>query len=162
MSTPELLWQPPPEDWNASSRAVANQFDLTTPRLDEAAVLALIEDERALTLQLRLLDRFSDNGISAAASGRLADNDLTVDLWLISFRVLGCDVETATLNPFAARSRRLGATRLIHEYRPTVKNGMVREHYARLGFEPLDRGPDGSLALLGFRSAPTCIRTLEA
>jgi predicted enzyme involved in methoxymalonyl-ACP biosynthesis len=32
---------------------------------------------------------------------------------------------------------RRGATALVGEYRPTAKNGMVAEHYRRLGFTPM-------------------------
>ena len=52
----------------------------------------------------------------------------------MSCRVLGPGVEETTLNLVAEAARRLGAQRLIGEYRPTAKNGMVREHYRKLGF----------------------------
>jgi predicted enzyme involved in methoxymalonyl-ACP biosynthesis/acyl carrier protein len=48
-----------------------NQVNLTTRRYTEADVLAIIDDPRALGLQLRLLDRFGDNGIIAILIGRL-------------------------------------------------------------------------------------------
>ena len=93
-------------------------------------------DPSALTLQLRLLDRFGDNGIIAIVIGRFepATSDMLIDTWLMSCRVLGRRVEEATLNLVAAEARALGAERLVGEYRPTAKNGMVREHYQRLGF----------------------------
>jgi len=145
-----------------------NQFNLTTRRTDEAAVLALTGDNRALTLQLRLLDQFGDNGIIAIVAGQFAGDtaDMTIDTWLMSCRVLGRQVEAATLNLIVSQARLLGAVRLIGEYRPTAKNGMVREHYARLGFDLLDRRSDEStfwsMALSDFRPFPTCIRTVEA
>ena len=87
-------------------------------------------------LQLRLLDRFGDNGIIAIVIGRhdSGDEDLLIDTWLMSCRVLGRQVEPTTLNLVAAAARRLGARRLIGEYSPTAKNGMVRAHYRKLGF----------------------------
>ena len=42
-----------------------NQFNLTTRRYTEAEVAAVIADPAVLTLQMRLLDRFGDNGIIA-------------------------------------------------------------------------------------------------
>jgi predicted enzyme involved in methoxymalonyl-ACP biosynthesis len=59
----------------------------------------------------------------------------------------------------------LGAGRLVGEYRPTKKNGMVREHYARLGFTPLETAEGGSsravLDLSTFTPAETFIDVRE-
>ena len=115
-----------------------NQFNLMTRRYTEEEVLALMADNAAFGLQMRLLDRFGDNGIICIAIGRLQDSaDVVIDTWLMSCRVLGRQVEEATLNLVAAEARRLGATRLIGEYRPTAKNGMVAAHYEKLGFAAL-------------------------
>ena len=57
-------------------------------------------------------------------------------------------------------ARRLGGRRLIGEYRPTAKNGMVKEHYAKLGFAPLDVDADGNkrdqLDLAGYSTCRSC------
>ncbi len=144
-----------------------NQFNLTTRRTTEDEVAALIADERALTLQIRLLDRFGDNGIIAIIAGSFAPNtlDLHIDTWLMSCRVLGRGVEAATLNLIVAEAGRLGAKRLIGQYRPTEKNAMVRDHYATLGFLPLDADAEGNtrwtLSLDGFSPTPTFIRAVQ-
>jgi FkbH-like protein len=115
-----------------------NQFNLTTARYTEDDVLAVMRDPRAFGLQLRLLDRFGDNGIIAILIGRLQDNnDLLIDTWLMSCRVLGRKVEAATLCLLVAQARRLGATVLRGVFRPTAKNAMVKDHYAKLGFSPV-------------------------
>ena len=113
-----------------------NQFNLTTRRVTEDEIRARTNDPRALGLQLRLTDRFGDNGIIAIVSGHLVEGgaDFTIDDWLMSCRVLGRQVEQATLNLLAAQARQLGAGRLVGDYIPTAKNEMVRDHYTRLGF----------------------------
>lgn len=113
-----------------------NQFNLTSRRYTEAEVEAVAADPCAFGLQLRLIDRFGDNGIIAIVIGR-ADSAGTVliDTWLMSCRVLGRGVEQATLNLAAEEAKRLGGRALIGEYRPTSKNGMVRTHYQKLGFD---------------------------
>ena len=112
-----------------------NQFNLTTRRYTENEVQALMRNPRAFGLQLRLLDRFGDNGVIAILIGRmLEDSDLLIDTWLMSCRVLGRQVEPASLNLVAGQARSLGARRLIGEYIPTKKNGMVKDHYPKLGF----------------------------
>jgi FkbH-like protein len=112
-----------------------NQFNLTTRRYSEADIISIMEDQRSFGLQLRLADRFGDNGTIAAVIGRLQPSgEIFIESWLMSCRVLGRGVETATLQLVVDQARRLGAARIIGEYRPTAKNGMVRDLYARLGF----------------------------
>ena len=144
-----------------------NQFNLTTKRTDEATITGLIADPKALTLQIRLLDQFGDNGIIAVIIGRfeIASTDMSIDTWLMSCRVLGRGVEQTILNLIVEQARQLGAYRLIGEYRPTAKNGMVREHYAKLGFTPLAELDGGvtrwELRLDSFVPAETFVRTVE-
>ena len=143
-----------------------NQFNLTTRRYTEDDVLAIMRDPRAFGLQLRLVDRFGDNGIIAILIGRMtSDTDLLIDTWLMSCRVLGRQVEPTSLNLIAAQAQALGATRLIGEYVPTKKNAMVRDHYAKLGFAPLATDTSGAtravLDLTGFVPADTFIDVKE-
>jgi len=143
-----------------------NQFNLTTRRYTEADVQAVMNDERAFGLQLRLLDRFGDNGIIAIIIGKMQDEaTLLIDTWLMSCRVLGRQVEATTLNLIAAQAKLLGARRLVGEYLPTKKNGMVKDHYARLGFTVTDVAADGSsravLDLADFAPADTFIEVRE-
>ena len=121
-----------------------NQFNLTTRRYSESDVRAVMDDAQAFGVQLRLLDRFGDNGIIAIVIGRLRDEELHIDTWLMSCRVLGRQVEHATLGIVAAEGLRLGARALIGDYAPTAKNGMVREHYGKLGFELLAETAQGN------------------
>jgi FkbH-like protein len=144
-----------------------NQFNLTTRRYTEEDVLAVMHDPRAFGLQLRLIDRFGDNGIISIIIGKLEGDstDLLIDTWLMSCRVLGRQVEPTTLNLVADQAKRLGALRLIGEYVPTKKNGMVREHYSKLGFTVTHEGPSGEsravLDLREFRPADTFINVRE-
>ena len=134
----QMIWRP--FDKIGLSRTVqlinkTNQFNLMTRRYTEDDVIAVMNDPAAFGLQLRLLDRFGDNGVIAIVIGKMIDTEsCAIDTWLMSCRVLGRGVEAATLNLVAAAARRLGATRLVGEYRPTAKNGMVAGHYERLGF----------------------------
>jgi FkbH-like protein len=121
-----------------------NQFNLTTRRVTDEQVTELIEDAQALTLQIRLLDRFGDNGIVVIVSGKPEGDAIRLNTWLMSCRVLGRGLEEETLNLIVAEAKRLGARRLIGEYRVTAKNGMVREHYQRLGFKLLNQTDTGS------------------
>jgi FkbH-like protein len=114
-----------------------NQFNLCTRRRSEAEVAALESMPGTLTMQVRLTDRFGDNGIIAVVVGMPDDNAWILDTWLMSCRVLNRGVERAMLNVIVARARAYGLKRLLGHYQPTEKNALVRDHYARLGFLPL-------------------------
>jgi FkbH-like protein len=133
-----------------------NQFNLTTKRYTEAEILDVMADDRAFGLQLRLLDRFGDNGIIAIVIGRLTGTDCQIDTWLMSCRVLGRGVEAATLNLIAAQAAAMGAERLIGTYIPTAKNAMVADHYQKLGFDAA-----GILSLGSFTPIETFIESQE-
>jgi FkbH-like protein len=144
----------------------SNQFNLTTRRYADEDVLAVMADPDAFGLQLRLLDRFGDNGVIAIVIGRLRDNkDLDIDTWLMSCRVLGRQVEPTTLNLVAQEAAKLGARRLVGTYIPTKKNAMVKDHYAKLGFATMSATADGGstnvLDLAAFVPANTFIHVTE-
>ena len=83
-----------------------NQFNLVTCRVSEDDIQALICDPEALTLQIRLLDQFGDNGIISIVFGKFDPGTLTIRLetWLMSCRVLGRGMEEETLNLVAAEA----------------------------------------------------------
>ncbi len=144
----------------------SNQFNLTTRRYTDADVLAVMADRQAFGLQLRLTDRFGDNGIIAIVIGRLQpDRDLIIDTWLMSCRVLGRQVEPTTLNLICQEALKLGARRVVGAYVPTKKNAMVKDHYARLGFTVMETTAAGGnrnlLDLAGFVPAETFIHVTE-
>jgi FkbH-like protein len=153
----------------------SNQFNLTTRRYTEDDVIAVMADPAAFGLQLRLLDRFGDNGIIAIVIGRLqAERDLNakepvtdlhIDTWLMSCRVLGRQVESTTLNLIAREAAKLGARRLIGEYIPTKKNAMVKNLYTSLGFTTITTSEAGGsrnlLDLTAFRSIETFVQFVE-
>ena len=118
-----------------------NQFNVTTRRYVESEVRALIASPEAITLTARLADKFGDNGLIAILIAKLDEGGAaTIDTWLMSCRVLGRRVEEACLNAMVEACRSRGLDRLIGIYKPTEKNGMVRDLYPRLGFSPLSSG----------------------
>ncbi len=101
-------------------------------------------DPQVVTLRCRLTDRFGDNGIiGVMIAVREKGMEWAIDTWLMSCRVLGRGVEQAMLDLLIQEVSGRGGKRLIGRYIPTAKNGMVKDHYAGLGFEPLDPGPNG-------------------
>ncbi|AHL75470.1 methoxymalonyl-ACP biosynthesis protein [Stutzerimonas stutzeri] len=124
-----------------------NQFNLTTRRYSEAEVERIASDPCSVALAIRLADKFGDNGLISVVLARpdeaIAADELLIDSWLMSCRVLGRQVETAVLEVLAKTAVAAGYSALIGEYRPTERNGMVAEHFPRLGFDQY-RAPDGA------------------
>lgn len=123
-----------------------NQFNLTTKRLSEADVRTLMQDPSVVTWQVRLRDKFSDHGVIALLCGQLGETrDFTLQVWLMSCRVIGRGVEQACINLVAAEARRLMANCVLGSYRHTAKNGMVKDLFPQMGFirlNPDDMGEE--------------------
>jgi FkbH-like protein len=139
-----------------------NQFNLTTRRYTEAEVAAFETDRDVLGLQIRLQDRFGDNGMISVVICKRDGERWLVDTWLMSCRVLNRRLEEQVLNILCAAARTQGILELVGEYRPTAKNGMVREHYRKLGFTLAAEHADTvtwTLALDGYepRTVPIAI-----
>jgi FkbH-like protein len=140
-----------------------NQFNLRTRRYTEAEIASILTESNVFGLQMRLLDRFGDNGIVGIVICHVRDNgECFIDTWLMSCRVLGRGVEEATLNIIAQEAQRFGAAKLIGEYLPTQKNNMVAHHYEKLGFEVTLLSSDGvsinSLPISDFKDRHVLMR----
>ncbi len=142
----------------------SNQFNLTTRRYGEDQIAAFEADFAKFTLQVRLADRFGDNGMISVVIFDKGKTAWTCDTWLMSCRVLGRRVEEAVLAIVAAAARKAGAKRLIGHYLPTAKNGLVAQHFDRLGFVQTGAAADGAtqwtLELAGY-AAPELPMVIE-
>jgi FkbH-like protein len=123
----------------------SNQFNLTTRRYSEEETKRFAANPKAVTLRCRLTDRFGDNGIiGIMIAVEEKSGDWVIDTWLMSCRVLGRGVEQAMMDLLVQEVSNRGGQRLIGLYCPTAKNDMVKDHYAGLGFEPLDSDAKGN------------------
>lgn len=128
----------------------SNQFNLTTRRYTEAELQRLVADPSVVAMCFRLKDRFGDNGLISVILARpdehWGQSAFLIDTWLMSCRVLGRQVEAAALEVLAKEAAGRGARVLIGEYRPTSRNGLVSDHYAKLGFAPASPRPESESA----------------
>jgi FkbH-like protein len=140
----------------------SNQFNLTTRRYSEAEVAAAERDPDCFTLQIRLADTFGDNGMISVVICRRRGRDWDIDTWLMSCRVLGRRVEEAVLQEILREGRRRGVRRLTGRYVPTSRNSLVEDHYAKLGFEAVERHDDGTTVWrLEVAAGPTSTLPME-
>lgn len=125
----------------------SNQFNLTTRRYSETEVERFEQDPSIVSMQIRLSDIFGDAGMISVVIGRLQDQALHIDTWLMSCRVLGRRVQEAALQALVGQAKALGATRLVGYHAPTPRNGIVADHYSKLGFQPVAESSDASVNL---------------
>lgn len=143
----------------------SNQYNLTTRRYSNADVLAILDDPRWITRTVSLTDKFGDNGLISVVIGRAEADELVIDTWLMSCRVLKRTVEHHLLNHLASIARRKGLRRIRGDYIPSGRNGLVEDHYERLAFTCTRKEPDGrsSWELLldaSWRPLPSYIETV--
>lgn len=117
----------------------SNQFNLRTVRYTEDQIIAIERSDKYATFAFSLEDKFGDNGLIAVVIMDKKDQyTLFIDTWFMSCRVLKRGMENFTINTLVEYAKQNGFKTIIGEYRPTVKNAMVSEHYAKLGFEKID------------------------
>ncbi len=66
-----------------------------------------------------------------------------IDTWLMSCRVLGRKVEHMVLREIIEHARAAGIQSLTGMYRPTDRNKLVVDHYAKLGFTKVGEEASG-------------------
>jgi FkbH-like protein len=113
----------------------SNQFNLTTRRYSESEVEAIENDPAKFCLQVRLADRFGDNGMISVVIFDVGVEEWSCDTWLMS-----CRVSRATRGRACAchscRSCKKGRRQALKgTYLPTKKNSLVAEHFAKLALQ---------------------------
>jgi FkbH-like protein len=122
----------------------SNQYNLTTRRYTDPEVAQAERDPSVFTLQVRLADTFGDNGMISVVICRPGGAGAwEIDTWLMSCRVLGRKVEHMVLGEILQHARHAGIEKLAGVYRPTERNNLVVDHYAKLGFLKIRENDSG-------------------
>ena len=116
----------------------SNQFNLRTKRYTEADITTIAESSEFIGLYFTLADKFGDHGlISVIILQKQQNQTLFIDTWIMSCRVLKRGVENFVLNQIVKTGKESGFQKIIGEYIPTPKNGLVKDLYKELGFQNL-------------------------
>lgn len=125
----------------------SNQFNLTTRRYSQSDIEKAAEDPDRITLYGKLLDKFGDNGVVSILIGRIDGekrDELHMELWLMSCRVLKRSMEYAMMDELVEKARAANIRKLVGYYYPTAKNAMVKDFYALQGFTKISEDADGN------------------
>jgi predicted enzyme involved in methoxymalonyl-ACP biosynthesis len=98
---------------------------------------SIAQDSTFIPLYGRLTDKFGDNGLVAVLIGKIVDDSLQLDLWLMSCRVLKREMEFAMFDALVEQCQERGIHKILGTYIPSKKNSMVAGHYADLGFKSI-------------------------
>lgn len=125
----------------------SNQFNLTTRRYSQTDIEQAAADEARITLYGKLEDKFGDNGVVSVVIGKIDGenkDELHIELWLMSCRVLKRDMEYAMMDELVEKCKGKGISEIYGYYYPTKKNGMVKEFYKMQGFEKICEDEEGN------------------
>lgn len=129
----------------------SNQFNLTTKRYTQSDIEEVAADPRHITLYGKMSDKFGDNGVVSIVIGRIDGvegngykDELHIELWLMSCRVLKRDMEYAMMDELVDKARRAGIRKLVGYYYPTAKNAMVKDFYEMQGFTKVSEDAEGN------------------
>lgn len=110
-----------------------NQFNLTTRRITEKEASDILSDDNCEVFLYRVVDRFGDNGIVAAAIIEYGQKAI-ISEFTMSCRVMGRKIEDAIVEDFEIAAKERGYNELIGLYKPTEKNMPVKDLYSSLGY----------------------------
>lgn len=108
-----------------------NQFNLSGRRRDDAEVAELAARDDHAVLAVEVEDRFGAYGLTGVVIARREQDQLVVDSFLLSCRVLGRRVERAILAALGRIAARWGCTRILAPCVPTERNEPIRQFLAQ-------------------------------
>lgn len=122
----------------------SNQFNLTTRRYSQSEIEEIADNKAHITLYGKLEDKFGDNGVVSVVIGNIKKDELHIDLWIMSCRVLKRDMEYAMMDELIEKCQAKGIKKIYGYYYPTAKNGMVKDFYQIQGFDKINEDEEGN------------------
>jgi FkbH-like protein len=111
-----------------------NQMNLRKRRMSEAKFVEWLDDDERCFRAFRVSDRFGESGLTGIFSIEKNGEEAHFKDFILSCRVMGRGVEDALLAVATEEARRLGASELVAEYRPTEKNKPCLEFWQSSDF----------------------------
>lgn len=112
-----------------------NQFNLTTKRYSENEISSFYNSKDSRVYYLRLIDKFSDNGIVSLIIIKINGTIWEIDTFLMSCRVLQRTIEDAFMAFIFDEAKKNNVKYLIGRYILTKKNCLVKNLYKKYGFK---------------------------
>jgi len=113
----------------------SNQFNLTTYRYTAQEISELVQSENHCTWSFRLEDKFGHHGLISLVVGKIENECLIIEAWVMSCRVLKRTMEDFIFNSILETAQKLDLKELRGVYLATAKNKLVEGLYPGLGFQ---------------------------
>jgi len=121
-----------------------NQFNLTTKRYTYSEVEKISRSKEHIALYGKLSDKFGDNGIVSIIIGQIRNKqELHLDIWLMSCRVLNRGMEKAMFDALVSECKERKITTIVGYYYKTKRNDIVSQYYQQIGFESVSKDQNG-------------------
>ncbi len=112
----------------------SNQFNLRTIRYTETDIQNIANNNQFITLCFELTDKYGTQGIIAAVILKKNTDNVFIDTWFMSCRVLSRTMEQFTINQIVKATFEHGYKTITAEFIPTLKNQLVSNLLPKLGF----------------------------
>ena len=122
----------------------SNQFNLTTRRYSISDIESISRNDNYIKLYGTLKDIFGDNGLISVVIGEKRLDELHIDLWIMSCRVLKRNMEYSMMDELVRKCSDANLTKIYGYYYPTPKNKMVENFYLDFGFELVNEDENGN------------------
>ncbi|MFC2107375.1 HAD-IIIC family phosphatase [Bacteroidota bacterium] len=111
-----------------------NQFNLTTKRYTEKQIEDFINDKKTNVISVSVKDKFGESGLTAVIIAKEDNNQVEIDSFIMSCRIMGRNIELAIMNYFVKIYKDRGYEIINATYLPTIKNKPVSNFYEESGF----------------------------
>lgn len=132
-----LVCEPEKHDMERFNQLInkSNQFNLRTIRYTEAELMNMRLSKQYRLLAIKLADKFEKYGIISCIILKKEGSTLFIDSFVMSCRVFKRGIEYFAFKNIIKAAEELGCSKIIGEYIPTRKNGIVKDLYKDIGFE---------------------------
>lgn len=118
----------------------SNQYNMRTVRYSESDVCDISNNKNKIGMAISLRDDLGDHGLISVIVLANTEEELFIENWFMSCRVLKRGVELMALNKIVEHAKKLNCKSIVGEFIPTPKNGLVKDHYQDLGFTSMGNG----------------------
>lgn len=117
----------------------SNQFNVRTIRYSEQELSELAKSENHICFSVSLKDVYGDTGLISVIILKKSEDNLFIDTWVMSCRVLKRGVEGFIANYIINLAKKIDGIKQVEaEVIPTAKNHLVKDLYLDLNFEKKD------------------------
>jgi FkbH-like protein len=115
-----------------------NQFNLTTKRCSENEIREYVNGTTHRVFVLKVRDKFGDNGITGSCVVNLQDNNASIEIFLLSCRILGKGIESVFLSIVLNKLFREEVLNFTASFIRSEKNDQTEKFYDGIGFKILE------------------------